>query len=104
MKGVHYYPKGILCWFEANQYGDPIGSVYLIKRVPDERLLSIPYKERGYRQLLQKKSVKGNLKKSITKERSDTDTIIVIKPKLSKEKKGVKRNASGKDNRKAGCK
>ena len=31
-----YYPKGFLCWFECNQFGDQIGEAIIVKRVPDK--------------------------------------------------------------------
>ena len=90
MHGVHYYPKGALCWFETNQYGDPTGSVYVIRQVPDMKLLDLPRKKRGYRQLLEKQKKKLSVKELLTRERSDTETMTVVKPKLHKYKEGEK--------------
>ena len=71
MRGVHYYPSGALCWFETNQYGDPIGSVYYAKKIPDLKLLEIPRRKRGFKKLQMAKvySVKDNL----IKENIDTE-------------------------------
>ena len=90
LRGVHYYPKGALCWFETNQYGDPLGSVYLIKFVPDMELLSKPFNERGYRQLLKKQKTKLSLKELFSREQKDMEVMTVVKPKLHKYKEGEK--------------
>ena len=90
MRGVHYYPKGALCWFETNQYGDPIGSVYFIKSVPDQKLLNLSKKERGYQQLLKSQKKQKQLKALFTEKKSDTEEITVVKPKLHTAKKGEK--------------
>lgn len=34
-----YHPKGALCWFECNEYGEQTGPAVFIKRVPDERIV-----------------------------------------------------------------
>ena len=90
MNGVHYYPKGALCWFESNQYGDPLGSIYLVKFIPDLKLLDIPRDERGYQQLLKTQKIKLSLKELFAREQKDTETITVVKPKLHKYMKGEK--------------
>lgn len=84
MRGVHYYPKGALCWFECNRYGDPTGSVYVARRIPDMKLLDLPLKQRGYRRLLKQQNKKINIKELLIRERSDTETRDVVKPKLPK--------------------
>ena len=88
MRGVHYYPKGMLCWFETNQYGDPLGSVYIIKNVPDMELLELPRRQRGYRQLLKNQNKEISLKELFARDRFDTEKIAVVKPKLHKYKEG----------------
>lgn len=88
MRGVHYYPKGALCWFETNQYGDPTGSLYIARRIPDMQFLSLPKKERGYQQLLKKYNRTLSTKELFTKEPPDTETIAVVKPILHKYTKG----------------
>ena len=77
MHGVHYFPSGALCWFETNQYGDPLGSVYYIKKVPDLKLLEIPRRQRSYKQLLQKK--KYSIKDNLTRERFDMEELPTVK-------------------------
>ena len=86
LRGVHYYPKGILCWFETNQYGDPTGSVYLIKRIPDMRLLDLPRNQRGYRRLLKQQKTNKSIKYSLTKEKADNEFMADIKPILPQKK------------------
>ena len=90
MRGVHYYPKGALCWFETNQYGDPTGSVYLVRFIPDLKLLEKPSKQRGFRQLLKKQERKISIKELFSKPRVDTEIKAVVKPILHKWKKGEK--------------
>lgn len=46
----HYHPRGALCWFSCNQYGDPMGTAVFIKRVP-EFVWIFNFKEKGYQQL-----------------------------------------------------
>ena len=88
MHGVHYYPRGALCWFEANQYGDLLGSVYFARRIPVMEMLDLPMKERGLRRLNAQRNKKKNIKELLTKERDDTDTLVVVKPKLHKWMEG----------------
>lgn len=71
MHGVHYHPSGALCWFETNQYGDPTGTVYYIKKVPDMELLKLPRQQRGYKVLIKKQKRKATLKEVLTKNRPD---------------------------------
>lgn len=86
LRGVHYYPKGALCWFETNQYGDPTGQVYYIKKIPDEKQWDIPRRQRGLKRLLKQQNKQYNLKERLIKERADMDTIAVVKPILSQKK------------------
>ena len=90
MHGVHYYPKGALCWFETNQYGDPTGSLYIARMIPDMKLLELPRKERGYQQLLKKYNRKLSIKELLIREKPDTEQIAVVKPIFNKTKKGEK--------------
>ncbi len=88
MRGVHYYPKGALCWFECNQYGDPTGTVYFARRVPDMKLLEIPRRQRGFKKLLAEQNKKLSLKEVLIKEKSDTEAITTVKPRLRQSRKG----------------
>ena len=60
--GTHYYPKGALCWFETNQYGEPIGSVYFVRKIPNMKMLELPMAKRGFRQLKAQRELKKNFK------------------------------------------
>ena len=86
--GKHYYPRGALCWFEANQYGDPTGSVYFERKIPDEKMLELPMTERGFRRLKAQKASAKNFKHVLLKEKYDTEEKETIKPKLHKWKEG----------------
>lgn len=83
MHGVHYYPSGALCWFESNQYGDPIGAVYYVRKVPDIKYLEIPRRQRGLKRLLKQQNIKPSLKERLIKERPDTEQWHYKKPRLS---------------------
>lgn len=87
LKGVHYYPKGALCWFETNQYGDPTGSVYFARRVPDMKYLEIPRRQRGYKRLLQQQNKRKNYKEILSRERNDIEIIDTVKPRLRQYRK-----------------
>ena len=90
MHGVHYHPKGALCWFETNQYGDPMGSLYIARMIPDKKIMELPKKQRGYQQLMKKYNRKLSLKELLSREPQDTETLAVVKPILHKYKKGEK--------------
>jgi len=82
-KGIHYYPSGALCWFESNQYGEPIGSVYYARKIPDNKLLALPKEQRGYSKLKKQKSEQKKIKDLFAKERPDTIQFS------AEEKKGM---------------
>lgn len=82
MHGVHYYPKGALCWFETNQYGDFLGSVYYIKQIPDMKLLELPKNERGYKKLLAQQKKKLTLKEKWAKNKPDETQWEYKKPRF----------------------
>ena len=86
--GKHYYPKGALCWFETDQYGDPIGSVYFARRIPDMKMLELPMKERGFRRLKAQRESKKNFKYVLVKDQYNTEIKETIKPKLHKWREG----------------
>ena len=46
----HFHPRGSLCWFSCNQYGDPTGTTIFIKKVPEWRYI-FDFSNRGYQQL-----------------------------------------------------
>lgn len=82
MRGVHYYPSGALCWFECNQYGDPTGSVYYARKIPDMKLLDIPRRKRGYKRLLAQQNRKITYKEKWIKEQNDYEQITDKKPQF----------------------
>ncbi len=88
MGGIHYYPKGALCWFETNQYGDLLNSVYLVRLIPDMKMVELPMTQRGLRRLKAQQNKKKTLNEILTKEKNDTEIIETIKPKLHKWKEG----------------
>lgn len=71
-KGEKFYVKGALCWFETDQYGDPIGSVYFIKRIPDQEILKTRYK-RNLKTFTDKLEKKPTLKENWIRRRADTE-------------------------------
>lgn len=88
MHGTHYYPKGALCWFETNQYGDLLGPVYFVRRIPDMKMLELPLKERGLKRLKGQQNKKKTLIDILTKEKNDTEILETKKPKLHKWREG----------------
>ena len=80
-KGKHYYPSGALCWFETNQYGDPTGTVFYIRKVPDLDLLNISSQQRGYKRLMAQKNKKKSIKEILTKE-IGVEEQSFVKPQL----------------------
>ena len=80
MHGVHYYPSGALCWFETNQYGDPTGTVYYVRKIPDMELLEKPFMQRGLKKLKQKKIY--NVKDSLIRTRPDMEVLPTKKPRF----------------------
>ena len=87
MGGVHYYPKGALCWFECNKYGEPTGSVYFARRIPDMKYLEVPRRQRGWQRLLKRQNRKYNLKDKFSKPNVDEKLKLTVKPEL-RQKKG----------------
>ena len=48
--GKHYHPYGYLCWYEADKYGDPTGTVHVIKKVP-EYVWIFDFANKGFQQM-----------------------------------------------------
>lgn len=86
--GTHYYPRGALCWFETNQYGDLVGSVYFARKIPDMKMLELPMADRGYRHFKAYHKKQKVFKNLLLKERYDTEIKETVKPKLHKWKEG----------------
>ena len=88
MHGTHYYPRGALCWFETDQYGDLLGSVYYARTIPVMAMLELPMKERGFRRLKAQREKGKTLKEILVKEKPDNSVLETIKPKLHKWREG----------------
>lgn len=80
-KKKHYYVSGALCWFECNQYGEPTGPVYYIKKIPDEKQLELDKRQRGYKKLLQHQKKKLTTKDLWIRERADVIEWKYEKPR-----------------------
>lgn len=59
-KGKHYHPRGYLCWYGCNQYGEMTGFIQPIKKVP-EYVWIFDFKNKGYQRLKREKEVKPKL-------------------------------------------
>ena len=82
MRGVHYYPSGALCWFECNQYGDPTGSVYYVKKIPDYKLLEVPRRQRGFKKLLKQQKKIYSIKDNLIRDNINTEQWNFEKPRF----------------------
>ena len=63
----HFHPYGALCWFSCNQYGDPTGNVYFIKKVPEFRWI-FDFSNRGFQQLKKTLAKQQELKDLFTSD------------------------------------
>lgn len=64
--GRKYFPRGALCWFECNRYGEPLGSVYYIKQVPDTSMYFVTktghvFAQNTYRKFMEAKARKKSI-------------------------------------------
>ena len=82
MRGVHYYPSGALCWFETNQYGDPLGPVYYARKIPDMKLLEIPRRQRENKKLKLEQKKVISLKEKLVKQNADMELRPTVKPRF----------------------
>ena len=86
-KKVHYYPKGFLCWYGCNQYGEMNGFIQPIKRVP-EYVWYLDNSNRGWKKMKSIQEKKMKLNEVIAKEpRGSPNDRSNIKPKLTQETK-----------------
>lgn len=100
-KGKHYHPKGYLCWYGCNQYGEMNGFVQPIKRVP-EYVWIFDFKNKGFQRLKREQSIIPRLNEVISREpRGSPFETANVKPILSQESKRQRRkkNASSKKGR-----
>ena len=65
--GKHYHPRGFLCWYECNRYGDPTGVVHLIKKVP-EFIWIYNFSERGYQRMKKDQEKQKKLNEKLSSE------------------------------------
>jgi hypothetical protein len=103
-KGKHYHPKGHLCWYGCNAYGEPNGFVQPIKRVP-EFIWIYAFSEKGYQKLKKDQAKVLTLQEIFTNEprgspMANTDTEIKLHQDSQRQDKKKRRlkNAS-KENR-----
>lgn len=97
--GPHYYPKGALCWFETNQYGDPNGTIYYVRKIPDIKMFAIPQRQRGFKRFMKQQKKKLNYNELLARELPDTEQWTYDKKHLVQSMREVKQNASKKGNR-----
>ena len=65
--GKHFHPKGALCWYSCNKYGDPLGDVIFIKKVPEWRWI-YDFANRGFQQLKRTLSAKPKLNEVLSSD------------------------------------
>ena len=102
--GKHYHPHGYLCWYQCNDYGEPTGTVQLIKKVP-EYVWIFDFANKGYQRMKKDMAKKKTIQEVLTAEPRMT-LLDTKKPRLvqemqerkRKKKKKVKKNAC-KENR-----
>jgi len=100
-KGKHYHPEGALCWYSCNQYGEPLGGIIFVRKVPVKELMwSFAYKKK-FRMSGFNKTVEF---KEVFSREPRYEDYKTVKPKLyqsvRKTKKGRKTYGNSK-NRKA---
>ena len=66
-KGKHYHPRGYLCWYGCNSYGEMNGYVQPIKRVP-EYIWIFDFANKGYQKLKKDQAKIPRLNEVIAKE------------------------------------
>lgn len=86
-KGKHYHPRGYLCWYGCNQYGEMNGFVQPIKQVP-EFIWIYDFSNRGYQRLKRERSVVPKLNEIVSKEPYGSPYEMAnVKLKISQESK-----------------
>ena len=102
-KGKHYHPRGYLCWYGCNSYGEMNGYIQPIKRVP-EYVWIYDFSNKGYQRLKREQSVVSKLNEVLAAEpRGSPFEAANVKPKLSQDSKREiirrRKNASSKKGR-----
>ena len=103
-KGKHYHPRGYLCWYGCNRYGEMNGFVQPIKKVP-EYVWIFDFENKGYQRLKRERAIVPKLNEVVSREpRGSPYEMASIKPRLNQlSKREIKRrnkNASSKKGRK----
>ena len=80
-KGKHYHPRGYLCWYEANNYGDPTGVVHVVKKVP-EFVWIYDFGNKGYQKMKKDREKEKTLPEVLSAEPRTMPLNTVAKPKL----------------------
>ena len=66
-KRRHYHPKGMLCWYGCNRYGEMNGYVQPIKHVP-EYVWIFDFKNKGYQRLKREREQRPSLTEVIARD------------------------------------
>ena len=83
MHGKHYFPKGALCWFETNQYGEPNGTVYYARKIPVTKIVTNIYGLNNLAKLRKARSKKLKLNELFARENVDTEQWFTKKPRFN---------------------
>ena len=99
----HYHPRGMLCWYQCNSYGEPTGVVQPIKRVP-EYVWIYDFQNKGYQRMKREQSYVPPIKEVLTRDKSlmplDNTNIKAKLHQISRRKeKEIRKNASSKENK-----
>ena len=101
-KGKHYHPKGYLCWYGCNQYGEWNGFVQPIKKVP-EFVWIYDFSNKGYQRLKKEQAEIPKLSEVIAKDPrgspyKNTNVTLKLNQESQRAAKRRRKNAS-KENR-----
>ena len=66
-RGRHYHPRGMLCWYGCNDYGEMNGYIVPIKQVPDF-IWIFKFNDRGFQKLKREQSKKIALPELFTRD------------------------------------
>lgn len=102
-KRKHYHPRGYLCWYGCNQYGEMNGFVQPIKKVP-EYVWIFDFSNKGYQRLKKERAMIPKINEVLAKEpRGSPLNESGVKIKLNQESKlkakRRRKNARDKENR-----
>lgn len=100
-KGKHYHPRGQLCWYGCNQYGEMNGFVQPIKQVP-EYVYIFDFKNKGYQRLKKERAMIPKLNEVLARDPRASPLETKVNRLSQESKRQAKRrrkDASGKENR-----